>query len=102
MPDTDVNGASVHYEDDSFGDPWLQPETVLLIHGVAESSRAWYAWVPHLARAMRVLRPDLPGFGRSSVPGGYDWSTKSFAATLKGFLDNLGADRVHVVGAKLG
>ncbi len=102
MPELNTAGAVTHYEDEYFGDPWREPAPVLLIHGVAESSRAWYGWVPHLARSMRVLRPDLPGFGGSSVPKGYDWSTTSFAASLAGFLDAVGVDRAHVVGAKLG
>src|SRR5207248_2653363 len=32
---------SMYYEDDYFGEAWRQPEAVLLVHGVAESSRAW-------------------------------------------------------------
>ena len=94
---------TMHYEDDYFGDPWLRPEVVLLVHGVAESSRAWYAWVPHLAAKLRVLRPDLRGFGRSTVPPpDYAWSTAAFAADLARFLDALDVESAHVVGAKLG
>jgi pimeloyl-ACP methyl ester carboxylesterase len=61
--------------------------------------------VPHLARRYRVLRPDLRGFGRSSVPDNaaeYPWSTEGFAADLARFLDALGVERAHIVGAKLG
>ena len=36
-----------------------EPETILLLHGNAESSLAWYAWIPTLARRYRVLRPDM-------------------------------------------
>ena len=94
---------TMYYEDDYFGEPWRNPEVVLLIHGVAESSRAWYAWIPHLARSFRVLRPDLRGFGRSSIPPpGYAWSPAGFAADIEHFLDALGQDAVHVVGAKVG
>lgn len=104
MPAVRVDPAfTAYYEDDYFGEPWREAETVLLIHGVAESSRAWYGWVPHLARDFRVLRPDLRGFGRSTVPPpGYAWSPQSFAADLAAFLDALGLEAVHVVGAKLG
>ena len=94
---------TTYYEDDYFGDPWLEPEIALLIHGVAESSRAWYGWVPHLARSLRVLRPDLRGFGRSSAPApDYPWSPAGFAADLDHFLNVLGVEAVHVIGAKLG
>jgi 3-oxoadipate enol-lactonase len=94
---------SMYYEDDYFGEAWRSPETVLLVHGVAESSRAWVAWVPHLARHYRVLRPDLRGFGRSTVPPpGYDWLPSGLASDLARFLDELGVESAHVVAAKLG
>src|SRR5436305_4822994 len=96
-------GLSMHYEDDYFGEAWIEPETVLLVHGVAESSQAWFAWVPHLARGYRVLRPDLRGFGSSSVPApGYVWSTKAFASDLDRFMEEVGVSSAHVVSAKLG
>ena len=31
----------MHYEVDDFTDPWTKPETVLLLHGNAESGLAW-------------------------------------------------------------
>jgi pimeloyl-ACP methyl ester carboxylesterase len=49
----------MHYEDDDFTDPWLKPETILMLHGNAESGLAWWAWVPKLARQFRVVRPDM-------------------------------------------
>ena len=48
---------SMYYEDDYFGEAWLEPETVLLVHGVAESSRAWVAWVPHEVMSNLVEKP---------------------------------------------
>lgn len=94
--------SSVHFEDDWFGPPWLEPEVILLIHGVAESSQAWYGWVPHLARQFRVIRPDLPGFGRSPATSGRQWTPAAFAADLAALLESLGIESVHVIGAKLG
>src|ERR1700751_1743398 len=56
-------------------DPWQDPQTSLMLHGNAESSRAWYAWVPKLARHYRVVRPDMRGFGASSpMPRDYPWT----------------------------
>jgi pimeloyl-ACP methyl ester carboxylesterase len=48
------------------------PETAVLIHGNAESSIVWYAWMPRMGQEFRVLRPDLPGFGRSRIPSGFE------------------------------
>ena len=56
----------MHYVVDDFTDPWTQPETVLMLHGNAESGLAWWAWVPTLARHYRVVRPDMRGFGQST------------------------------------
>jgi pimeloyl-ACP methyl ester carboxylesterase len=70
----------LHYELDDYTDPWTTPETILLIHGVADTSKAWFAWVPRLARRFRRLRPDLRDFGHSSVPPpDYAWSLNGFA-----------------------
>ena len=94
---------TMHYEDDYFGEAWIEPESLLMVHGVAESSRAWFAWVPHLARNFRVLRPDLRGFGGSSVPKpGYAWSAEGFAADLDRFMEAADVSSAHVVSAKLG
>jgi 3-oxoadipate enol-lactonase len=56
-------GVWIAYEDDWFGKPWSVPETVVMVHGNSESSRAWVSWVTHLADEYRVVRLDLPGFG---------------------------------------
>jgi len=42
-------GVWIAYEDDWFGKPWSVPETVVMVHGNSESSRAWVSWVTHLA-----------------------------------------------------
>ena len=36
----------MHYEISDFTDPWTTPETVLMLHGNAESGLAWWRWVP--------------------------------------------------------
>jgi 3-oxoadipate enol-lactonase len=95
----------VHYEDEDFADPWESHETFVLLHGFAESSVAWYAWVPQLARRYRVVRPDLRGFGRSTVPddpAGFPWSVRGFADDVVALLDALALERVHLVGARVG
>jgi 3-oxoadipate enol-lactonase len=95
----------LHVEIDDFSDPWAGRETVVLLHGFAESGAAWFAWVPHLAREYRVLRPDLRGFGASPVPPAAaerEWSVQELAEDVAAALDRLGLARVHVVGARVG
>lgn len=104
MPKARIDGTlDLHYELDDFTDPWTTPETILLVHGVADTSKAWFAWVPQLARRFRVLRPDLRGFGQSSVPpADYPWSVARLAGDLKTLLDRLQIPAVHVVGQRVG
>lgn len=97
-PDLDM-----HYQVDDFTDPWRQPQTVLMLHGNAESGLAWYAWVPTLARHFRVIRPDMRGFGNSTpMPRDYPWSLDALAGDFCALMDHLGVRRFHLVGAKIG
>ncbi len=103
MPSLMLNSnTELYYEDDWLGLPWLKPEPALLIHGAGESSGAWFGWVPRMAQEFRLLRPDLPGFGRSPVRDDFEWSVANLAGILNEFLDQLGIESAHIVGAKLG
>ena len=90
------------YREDWFGEPWRKPEPAVLIHGNDESSVVWYGWVPRMAQEFRVLRPDLPGFGRSKVPAGFEWSLKGLATFVAHIMDKAGVESAHIVGAKTG
>jgi 3-oxoadipate enol-lactonase len=93
----------MHYEVDDFTDPWRRPQTVLLLHGNAESGSAWYGWVPILARRYRVVRPDMRGFGASTpVPRDFPWTLDLLIDDFVGLMNHLGVDRFHLVGAKIG
>jgi len=92
----------MYYELDNFTDPWHEPETILLLHGNAESSAMWYAWVPALARRFRVVRPDMRGFGASTpMPRDYAWSLDGVVNDFAKLMDSLGIPRFHLVGAKI-
>jgi len=96
-------GAQLHYLVDDFTDPWREPETVLLLHGNAESGLAWYAWVPQLARSVRVIRPDMRGYGASTpMPRHFPWTLDVIIDDYARFMDALGVQRFHLVGAKIG
>lgn len=91
----DLHGDQVAYRDAGSGD------ALLLIHGMAGSSATWEAILPALSRHHRVIAPDLPGHGASDKPRG-DYSLGAFAAFLRDLLDELGIDKVTVVGQSLG
>ena len=88
---------------DDFTDPWTQPETVLMLHGLCESTASWYAWVPTLARQFRVVRADMRGFGQSTpMPEDYPWSMDTVVDDFIALTDKLGIERFHLVAAKIG
>jgi pimeloyl-ACP methyl ester carboxylesterase len=93
----------MHYAIDDFTDPWTNSETILLLHGSAESCEAWYAWVPHLARRYRVVRPDRRGHGGSTpMPRDFPWSLDILIDDHVRLMDALGIERFHLVGCKYG
>ena len=98
-----ADGCNMAYRVDDFTDPWTEPEVVVLLHGVAESSEAWFGWVPHFARHHRVIRPDMRGFGLSTaMPADYPWTLDGMADDLLQFFDALGLKRKpHLVAAKV-
>jgi pimeloyl-ACP methyl ester carboxylesterase len=95
-------GLQMHYRVDWLGAPWAKPETVLFIHGNLESGEVWYGWVPRMGQRFRLLRPDLPGFGLSTVPANFEWSLVSYASVMARFLDKVGVASAHIIGAKTG
>jgi 3-oxoadipate enol-lactonase len=101
-PASNASAEDFFYREDWFGEPWRKPETAVLIHGNAESSIVWYAWIPRMAQEFRVVRPDLPGFGRSRIPASFEWSLPSLATYVAHVLDKAGIDSAHIIGAKAG
>jgi 3-oxoadipate enol-lactonase len=103
MPTLKSPGLDMHYEVDAFAEPWVEPETVLLLHGCAESGIVWYDWMPHLAAKFRVVRPDMRGFGQSTpMDRDFPWSLDVIIDDYCRLMDHLGIDRFHVVAAKIG
>jgi pimeloyl-ACP methyl ester carboxylesterase len=97
---TDLNYLELHGERVAYRDVGHGP-AMLLIHGMAGSSRTWRAVLPRLSMHYRVLAPDLLGHGLSGKPRG-DYSLGAFAVWLRDFLDELEIDRATLVGQSLG
>lgn len=91
----DVPGARLFYESAGSGD------AVVLIHGNVGDRRHWDAQFEALAAGgYRVIRYDLRGFGRSTLPEeDHPYSDHEDLAAL---LDQLGIASAHVVGFSLG
>lgn len=74
--------------------------TILAVHGITSSSRAWIALAAALPE-VRIIAPDLRGRGRSAgLPAPY--GLPQHAADLEGVLDAFGLGRAVVVGHSMG
>jgi len=87
-----VNGASLYYEMKGEG------KRIVLIHGGNLDCRMWDPQFDKYARAFKVLRYDVRGFGRSTDPG----QPFSSVEDLKGVMQALGIGRASLVGLSLG
>ena len=76
-------------------------EAVVLVHGLAGSSRTWRAVMPTLAANYDVIAPDLLGHGESAKPMG-DYSLGAHASGLRDLLDALGVAKATIVGHSFG
>ena len=104
MPQIELSpGIAMFYRDDDLTDPWRPSEAVLLLHGNAESGLAWNAWMPHLARRFRVIRPDMRGCGRSTpMPEDHPWALDELVQDFMRVADAAGLKRFHVIATKVG
>jgi pimeloyl-ACP methyl ester carboxylesterase len=71
-----------------------------MLHGLGGTSNSFQAMVPALA-GFRLVRPDLPGAGRSPTPA-QKVTVGSLVEALADAADHLGVGRAHVVGHSFG
>jgi pimeloyl-ACP methyl ester carboxylesterase len=97
------DGVRLAYVVDDFTERWKPIETVVLLHAAMSSLKRFYAWVPLLARHLRVVRIDMRGHGDSETPPlDRDLSMDRFAQDVIELLDRLALGRVHVSGSSAG
>ena len=86
-----VDGFNVFYrESGPAGAPKL-----LLLHGFPTASHMFRDLIPLLADRFHIIAPDLPGFGRSDLPGrGYTFD--KIADKIDRFTETVGFDRYAV------
>ncbi len=78
-------------------------KSVLLLHGKNFSGAYWQPTAEALGReGFRVIIPDMIGFGRSSKPLDYQYSFHAYGRHLDDLLDQLGIERVNIVGHSMG
>lgn len=83
----EADGVNVFYREAGAADA----PVVLLLHGFPTSSHMYRDLIPLLADKYRVIAPDLPGFGFTTVPTGrnYVYTFDKLAATMEAFVQAL-------------
>jgi 3-oxoadipate enol-lactonase len=98
VPTVTLDGTSLHYLDEGSGQP-----AVVLLHAFPLCAGMWRPQIDALAPRVRVVAPDLRGFGRSDAPGDpAAYSVDGWADDVARLLDHLGLDRVVVGGQSMG
>lgn len=90
----DADGVNVFYRE--AGQP--DAPVLLLLHGFPTSSHMFRDLIPQLAAKYRIIAPDLPGFGFTTVPAArnYRYTFDSLAKTVLAFVDALGLRRYAI------
>lgn len=73
---------------------------LLLLHGSPGSADNFSRMIPTLQKKYRVIVPDLPGFGASSIP--HDFSLEQMSDSMFRLMDHLGVDQFQVLGYSYG
>ncbi|OBI51810.1 4,5-9,10-diseco-3-hydroxy-5,9,17-trioxoandrosta-1(10),2-diene-4-oate hydrolase [Mycobacterium kyorinense] len=100
--DVDVDGPlKLHYHEAGVGNP----QTVVLLHGGGPGASSWTNWsrnIAVLAERFHILAVDQPGYGHSDKRPEHGQFNRYAARALKGLFDQLGLERVPLVGNSLG
>ena len=68
---------------------------ILLLHGFPTSSNMFRNLIPRLAGSFRVIAPDYPGYGQSSMPDhkSFEYSFENLANIVNGFVESIGLSK---------
>lgn len=89
-----INGIEVNYLDYGCSEG---RDTVLILQGWGTRAELYTGLAGHLSKSMRVLLPELPGFGKTAEPD-RPFSADDYANFTLAFLKALGISKVHLIG----
>jgi pimeloyl-ACP methyl ester carboxylesterase len=78
--------------------PRESAEAVVFIHGTPGNSLDWLGLLGRVPPGARAVAFDVPGFGQADKPWDRAYTLAEGAAWLEAMLDELGVERVHIVG----
>lgn len=93
-----VSGFEMNYEiTGSESNPWL-----ILIHGLAGSTKCWKHQTEEFSKHFRVLNLDLVGHGSSGTLNSKRYSGEIVSNHIRILMDYLGIQKAHILGLSLG
>ncbi|MFB6290399.1 MAG: alpha/beta fold hydrolase [Candidatus Bipolaricaulia bacterium] len=95
MPKKTVNGIELYYEVKGEGAP------LFMIQGLGYTSRFWFKQVPELKEEFELVTFDNRDVGKSEIVN-QGYRMKDMARDVKGLIEELGFDRVNVLGLSMG
>jgi len=100
MPFADIGSDRVFYAKHGSATVLPPSQPIVFVHGAAGSHVVWGRQVRALGEITRAVALDLPGHGRSSMPGRD--SIEDYRKIVLGLLDTLGFERAVIVGHSMG
>lgn len=95
MPFVEHQNSLIHFRADGAGAP------VVALHGSASSGYQWESLTGYIAGRHRVIRPDLPGYGKSAPLATAQMSLPAMVTRLAAVFREIG-EPFHLVGHSFG
>lgn len=90
-----VNNLAIEYEDEGSG------PTLLFLHGWQDDLHTFDLITTRLSRSFRIVRVDLPGFGKSDLPK-ETWAISNYVNFVESFIKKLNLSIYTIVGHSFG
>ncbi len=89
-----INGLDIFYREAGAKDA----PVILLLHGFPTSSSQFRNLIPRLAGSFRLIAPDYPGYGQSSMPdrSKFSYTFDNFAAIVDELLEQAGISKYTI------
>lgn len=86
-----IDGINTHYADRGAGD------VLVLLHGWGTDISLYEGLIAHLSKTMRVIAPELPGFGETPEPP-EPWGADEYSAFVLKFIEALEIKKAILLG----
>ena len=97
MPSLEKRDVRLHYEQSSLANG----PVLVLSNSLGSNLHMWDKVLPSLEKSLRILRYDMRGHGKSSVPPP-PYSIEEMGSDLLSLMDHLSIHRAHLCGLSLG